>query len=40
VPMMPTMREETVTKKNPKTMTSSPIRSDPGNSPWGSRAGS
>ena len=35
VPMMPTMREDTVTKKNPKTTTSRPIRSEPGNGPCG-----
>ena len=33
--MMPTMREETVTKKKPKTTTSRPIRSEPGNGPCG-----
>src|SRR5262249_8605166 len=35
VPMIPTMREETVTKKNPNTTTSSPITSEPGNGPCG-----
>src|ERR1700722_3487797 len=33
LPMMPTIRLETVTKKNPKTTTRSPVRSDPGNVP-------
>ncbi len=35
VPMMPTMREDTVTKKNPKTTIRSDIRSEPGNGPCG-----
>ncbi len=40
VPMMPTMRLDTVTKKKPKTTTSSPVSSDPGKAPGrlGSRA--
>ena len=33
LPMIPTMRLETVTKKKPKTTTRSPVRSDPGNVP-------
>ena len=35
VPMIPTMREDTVTKKNPNTTTSRPISSEPGNGPCG-----
>ncbi len=35
VPMIPTMREETVTKKKPKTTMRSDIRSDCGKGPCG-----
>ncbi len=35
VPMRPTMRDETVTKKKPKTTTRRPMSSDPGNAPCG-----
>ena len=35
VPMMPTMREETVTKKNPKTTMRSDMRREPGKGPCG-----
>jgi hypothetical protein len=33
LPMIPTMRLDTVTKKKPKTTTRSPVRSDPGKAP-------
>ena len=35
VPMMPTIREETVTKKNPKMTIRSDMRREPGNGPCG-----
>src|ERR1700693_78051 len=35
VPMIPTMREDTVTKKNPNTTTRSPMTSEPGKGPCG-----
>ena len=35
VPMMPTIREDTVTKKKPNTTTSRPIISEPGKGPCG-----
>ena len=35
VPMIPTIRDETVTKKNPKTTIRADMRSDPGNGPCG-----
>jgi len=35
VPMMPTMREETVTKKKPKRTIRTDIKSEPGNGPCG-----
>jgi hypothetical protein len=35
VPMIPTIREETVTKKNPNTTTRRPMTREPGNGPCG-----